>query len=589
MSEKKVTQIIVCVYNRPDFLIYQYLALCKYMQGPWHYLVVSDAEVDHNDYDLEFKRICRQLNIRHVRMPPYLQAVRGASPRAGNALDWALKNYAYNYPGITIVLDSDMWPVRPFDPDEYMRHPHGGTYDIAGVVQTISHQGYWVRYLWMALIVINGSSPAFKDSRPADNIRFMNAVAVEGLPTDAGGPMHYYLENNPHLRIKPMKHFWSGTWQLDELVQLGWNNFNPRFLEFLQNEKKDPEINGFGEILSDYFYHHRAGSNWNNANADVIERRTEHLSTFFVEAEIMAKDVYVPSSLSLLQKYPIPRTLALLSETLTKEKILKITESRRSTDQSWINMNRICTPEDIARLGKAGYVIRVEDEYILGMLDDNAVSDLILLHESLQDASAMISLSFNTSTGDDENRSNVPQQLIPSLERLPGEYFAPQSSNHPATSQLSSLYFYRPGLPVNKARRVWELSHNTWMRILEKKITADAEATQLLISTEMKMYPLKKQHQYQIVVMGQKLSHYINVQLQCIGDMFFGELDAKEFALNTEPTLISWDFYNKFEDKIAIGLKVTDNRVDELQRKSIPVTSLISLRCAYLTCIGPLH
>ena len=67
-------------------------------------------------------------------------------------------------------------------------------YDMAGVIQTISHNGYWIRYLWMALMVINGFSMRTKHP---NEIRFMNSVAVENQPTDAGGAMHYYLENHP--------------------------------------------------------------------------------------------------------------------------------------------------------------------------------------------------------------------------------------------------------------------------------------------------------------------------------------------------------------------------------------------------------
>src|SRR5579871_2442617 len=147
----KPTQIITVAYNKPEFIELQFYALCRFMQGDWNFIVFSDAQVDGDNNDHKIKKICRKLRIQHIRVPPYIQKIQAPSPRAGNALDWALKNYAYNYDGLTLVLDSDIFLIREFNPITFMEG-----YDIAGVIQTISHGGYWIRYIWMALMVING-------------------------------------------------------------------------------------------------------------------------------------------------------------------------------------------------------------------------------------------------------------------------------------------------------------------------------------------------------------------------------------------------------------------------------------------------
>ncbi|MEX0596436.1 MAG: hypothetical protein WD512_08030, partial [Candidatus Paceibacterota bacterium] len=59
-------------------------------------------------------------------------------------------------------------------------------------------------------------------------------------------------------------------------------------------------------------------------------------------------------------------------------------------------------------------------------------------------------------------------------------------------------------------------------------------------------------------------------------------LNAKEFSLGTDLTLIKWDFYNKFETKIEIGLKIL------FADKTITPSSTYEIRRAYLSCIGPL-
>src|SRR5579883_2921480 len=99
MDSKPIIRVITVVFNRPEFIVYQYYSLSKYLRNKWKLIVISDAEVGTNLLDLKIKHTCDELQIKHVRIPPYIHNISGPSPRASNALDWALKNYVYNYQG----------------------------------------------------------------------------------------------------------------------------------------------------------------------------------------------------------------------------------------------------------------------------------------------------------------------------------------------------------------------------------------------------------------------------------------------------------------------------------------------------------
>ena len=86
-----ITQVITVAFNRPEFIELQYHSLCRFMKGNWKFIVFSDALVNPDNNDHKIKKMCRKLHLQHIRVPPYIQQVQAPSPRAGNALDWALK------------------------------------------------------------------------------------------------------------------------------------------------------------------------------------------------------------------------------------------------------------------------------------------------------------------------------------------------------------------------------------------------------------------------------------------------------------------------------------------------------------------
>jgi len=540
----KPLQVISIAYNRPDFIALQYHSLCKYLKGPWVFLVFSDAEVNIEDNDHKIKATCKKLHVQHIRIPPYIQTIPGPSPRAGNALDWALKNYAYSYDGLTLVMDSDMFLVKTLDPISFMNDPVSeGLYDMAGVVQTMSHSGYWFRYLWMALLMINGSSMKHKNP---EQIRFMNAVSVENLPTDAGGPMHYYLENHPDLKIKALKHMWSGTWTIPEVIELGYDENEP-FCQYLKKEKDDHEIAGIGEMISSYFYHYRAGSNWNQLSPAVVDRRARHLQEYM--HSILPTNVITGSR----------NWHFYTGDEISNDEISSFQERGLmkgfSKDQLKLYIDYQITEPTL--------MMSIDPKYPLPSLEE--LEELFLIHETLHNERSILSLEYHDYEETESRKydSNLTWRLATS------------------TKCQNFICYKRPGLlPETNTldKEVYALDPQLWNMIFNGK------PAKVPITTTLTRFPIKKQHHYQIVVIGKKLDPAITIQLVCLGDTFFGALNAKEFSLGTNLTLIKWDFYNKFETKIDIGLEVKDNRVS----KAIPKDMTYQIKRAYLSCIGPL-
>lgn len=553
-QKKSSIRIITVAYNRPEFITLQFHSLSKYMKADWEFLVFSDAEVNRENNDHKIKAICRKLQIQHIRVPPYIQIVSGPSPRAGNALDWALKNYAYNYDGITLVLDSDMFLVKEFEPYSFMNTNCISEFDLAGVIQTVSYNGYWIRYLWMALMVINGRS--IRNKNP-DQIRFMNAVAIEGQATDAGGPMHYYLSNHPNLKIKPLKHLWSHSWDESQIQALG--PFDNSFIEYMKIEKGDPRITGIGEMVSHYFYHYRAGSNWNSLSQEVIESRISNLQEYFEKSGILNKSrpqVQVIRSKNKSKEFieHYPHYILELDDNFqivnseTKETIIKVTEHIKVTDD-------IKIIEDI----KINENTKLT-EFIEVTEDIEVIEELILLHEQLHNPTAILNLEIHNGSSE--------------------ELFI-KSSNR----SKNCLWFYRPGLPKSEntaTAETWNLGHIPYSTLFEEAEVPDDKKIGF-----SRLFKIKKQHHYQIVIVGKVLDPMIRVQLCCRGDTFFGALDAIEFSLGLEMSMIVWDFYNKFETLIGISLTIEDNRSEE-KKKAVPVHDLIKVKKSYLVCIEEL-
>jgi len=188
--------IITHNYNRPDFIKIQHDTFKKFLLDDYEYIVFNDA----TDHVLKRKidNVCSRLNIRcipvtqegrtqpntNIDMSKY---VFWAGLRHAEAISYSLETIGFDYPGVVMMIDSDMFLSKIFSVEKYMKG-----YDIAGLSQI---RGY-AHFLWAGLIFFRMDTLPNKHS-----MQFKGGVAGD-VPCDTGGSLHYYLQENPSVRIR---------------------------------------------------------------------------------------------------------------------------------------------------------------------------------------------------------------------------------------------------------------------------------------------------------------------------------------------------------------------------------------------------
>lgn len=272
--------IFTHAFNRPDFIEIQYKTFKKFFLDDYEFVVFNDAIDPHFKQLIE--EMCNKYGIRCIRIPqeihelPYLPRTAGEeyqnpSCRASNAIQYSLDTLVFDHDDIAIMIDSDMFFVKPFNAHEYLQG-----YSLSGVKQGIKH----VTFLFTGLI--------FFDMRTLPNKRTMNfnCGMVDGLRFDGGGHVHYYLKNNPEVKIRYIKNYYSGRLQCDPCNNenrsgcshnssiLQEIDFDKNQIAFLQTD------NNLEFLLDNTILHYRSASNWNNKDALYHQRKTENLNRY---------------------------------------------------------------------------------------------------------------------------------------------------------------------------------------------------------------------------------------------------------------------------------------------------------------------
>ncbi len=203
-NNNKVLIITYC-YNRPDFIEIQNRTFKHLLEDKYEYVVFNDAsnEIMAN----QISDTCQKLQISCIRVPQTnrteagigfvnKQGVFWAAARHIEAIHYSMTEIGFNYPGIVMMVDSDIFLLKKFSPTKFL-----SGYDMAGLPQIRGK----MHYLWAGLILFRMDNLPNKET-----MRFNNGT-VDDLYIDTGGYLHYYLENNPQVKVKhfrePYRHF----------------------------------------------------------------------------------------------------------------------------------------------------------------------------------------------------------------------------------------------------------------------------------------------------------------------------------------------------------------------------------------------
>lgn len=291
ISQAKVV-IFTYSYNRPDFIELQHKTFKKFLQDEYQFVVFNDARDPH--LYKKIKETCKKLNIKCIKIPqeiharPYLQRGPGESydnpsVRNCNVVQYSLDHYGFYHDDIVVLLDSDMFLVKPFSIKQFMQN-----YDVAALPQS---QGTEIRYLWIGLVFLNMATMPNKTT-----INF-NCGKINDLHVDTGGYTHYYLQSNPTARVHDMNLMYTETLACDVCCQeknisacthntlvLQQRQCNPSFIKFLQSGPSTGYHPYYMELLLDQtFLHYRSATNWNGKAQEYHRQKTKILTDFINE------------------------------------------------------------------------------------------------------------------------------------------------------------------------------------------------------------------------------------------------------------------------------------------------------------------
>ena len=147
--------------NRPDFIELQYKLFEKFLEDDYEFWVISDANTPERCANVQ--KMCERLNIPCYQVPqeihdrPYLPRSPGdnyhnPNVRHCNAVQWAWNHFFSPYEGPVMLIDSDMFLIRPFSVEKILENKH-----LAGVYWGTEDlvTGEPKSYLWLALLLFN--------------------------------------------------------------------------------------------------------------------------------------------------------------------------------------------------------------------------------------------------------------------------------------------------------------------------------------------------------------------------------------------------------------------------------------------------
>jgi len=287
--------IFTYAYNRPDFIEIQHKTFEKFLEDDdYEFIVFNDARPWHMINNINVT--CERLGIKCLRIPqeihsrPYLQRWPGEdynhpTVRNVNVVQYSLNTLGFDHDDILLLLDSDMFLVKPFSIRKFL-----DGYDIGGRLlkrgsRTTKNN---IIYLWHGLAFLN------MGTMPNKRTLNFNCGVINGQRVDAGGHSYHYLRNNPDLKGIYIDHNFSNELQCDDcqrgcsifcahntekLMKVGFDKVQIRFLQSVPvgGALTSASVEFFN---NNSFLHYRCGSNWDNKTQEYHRQKTAALHQY---------------------------------------------------------------------------------------------------------------------------------------------------------------------------------------------------------------------------------------------------------------------------------------------------------------------
>lgn len=251
--------ILTHAFNKPEFIWWQEASLRKFLKDDYTFIIFNDAP-NQDLYD-KINQVCQELNITCIDVPqeihdyknPYLPALMPRHPlgdpsaECAETIQYMLDTIGFKHPGITVILDSDMFPIREVSIEALLEN-----YEVAAHPQYRQGKNEFINYFLPNLIFFNMETLQDKYS-----INF-NLGIIDDVCVDTGGYTYFYIKEHPSLK-------WLRTNCVYTLHEnspkdiLDYFQSHPKMYQLMTEKKYD------FEFYADYtFIHFRAGSNWSH-------------------------------------------------------------------------------------------------------------------------------------------------------------------------------------------------------------------------------------------------------------------------------------------------------------------------------------
>lgn len=293
------TLVFTTAFNRPDFIELQHRLFEKFLEDEYEFLVVNDANTIINRTAIEEK--CNALGIECLNVPqrihnlPYLprnpnDPCNKNSPnvRHCTAAQWAWDTYFSHREDPVMIIDSDMFLIRPFSIAKHLEGTHlsGVSW---GTNDQITNEPY--SYLWLALIMFNNSllPDRYSISFNCGIIPDTNCIC------DSGGMTGKYIQRfKEQLNIKYLDtlfgyQFYCPYRYAPESIQ-NFSNISPETIAqnlyakgFTEDEIQLALDRPYTiELLgNNHFLHYRAGTNYEGYSQEFLSQKDKVLLRFF--------------------------------------------------------------------------------------------------------------------------------------------------------------------------------------------------------------------------------------------------------------------------------------------------------------------
>jgi len=238
--------------NRPDFLKMQHWTLEKFLEDEYELIVFNDAR--ETELEEAISATCETYGIKCVRFeqewhissrinqmfidqlhhPDLIHSnfpldfeknVEGLSRhnsfRHCHVIQYALDNYGYDHDDIVVILDGDMFPVRPVNIRSLLKN-----HDIAASTRYYKKEG--IDYPWVTFIAMN--MPMLPNK---DDLQF-HADRIGQYFHDSGANSYHYLKNNPSVLVMKLSVFDTSTYKPGIGRHLLARNFNLKDINFMK-------------------------------------------------------------------------------------------------------------------------------------------------------------------------------------------------------------------------------------------------------------------------------------------------------------------------------------------------------------------